>query len=119
MKERKKANILNQYTPDQGNHMKNWQNTKNFTYKQTKRLAISKQVPTRLQWTDKNAWQARCINNKNDPQKKHRLGTVRKTILLQGLNKFHSTIPLSSNVEQDTEMFGLHEIPLTYPLIFF
>ena len=25
-----------------------------------------------------------------------------KLFLLQGLNKFHSTIPLSSNVEQDT-----------------
>ena len=28
MKERKKAKIINQYTPDQGNNMKYWQNTK-------------------------------------------------------------------------------------------
>ena len=26
---------------------------------------------------------------KNDPQKKYRLGTVSKNILLQGLNRFH------------------------------
>ena len=87
MKERKKTKIINQYTPDQGNYMKNWQDTKNFTYKQTERLAISKQVPTRVQWTDKKAWQARCINNKNDLQKKHRLGTVRKTIFIAGLKQ--------------------------------
>ena len=99
MKERKKAKIINQYTPDQGHHMRNRQNTKSFTYKQTKRLTISKQVPTRLQWTDKKAWQARSINNKNDIQEKHRLGTVGKTILLQGLNKFQSTIAFSYNVE--------------------
>ena len=29
-------------------------------------------------------------NNINDPQKKHRLGTVSKNILLEGLNRFHS-----------------------------
>ena len=28
-------------------------------------------------------------NNTNDPQKKYRLGTVSKTILLSGLNQFH------------------------------
>ena len=31
-----------------------------------------------MQWTDKKTWQTRNINNKNDPQKKHRLGTVNK-----------------------------------------
>ena len=29
------------------------------------------------------------INNTNDPQKKYRLGTVSKNILLEGLNRFH------------------------------
>ena len=29
-------------------------------------------------------------NNINDPQKKHRLGTVSKNILLEGLNRFNS-----------------------------
>ena len=39
----------------------------------------------------------------NDPQKKYRLGTVSKTILLEGLNQFHgANITLSSDVDQDT-----------------
>ena len=35
-------------------------------------------------------------NNINDPQKKHRLGTVSKNILLEGLNRFNDapTSPL-------------------------
>ena len=28
-------------------------------------------------------------NNMNDPQKKYRLGTVSKNILLEGVNRFH------------------------------
>ena len=31
-------------------------------------------------------------NNINDPQKKHRLGTVSKNILLVGLNRFNSAL---------------------------
>ena len=39
----------------------------------------------------------------NDPQKKYRLGTVSKNILLEGLNRFHGTnLTLSSYVDQDT-----------------
>ena len=49
-----------------------------FTYKRAKRLALSKLVTTRLQWTDKKEWQTLNINSKNDPQKKHRLGMVSK-----------------------------------------
>ena len=41
---------------------------------------------TRLQWTDKKAWQTRNIKNKMDPEKNHRIGTVSKNILLEGLN---------------------------------
>ena len=34
------------------------------------------------------------------------------------LNGFHgANLTLSSDVNQDTEMFGLHERPLTYPCI--
>ena len=51
-------------------------NTRNNTYKRAKRLALSQQVTTRLQLTEKTAWQTRNTNNKKDPQKKHRLGTV-------------------------------------------
>ena len=54
-----------------------------------KRSALSEQVTTRQQWTDAEAWQTQYINNTNDPQKKYRLGTVSKNILLEGLNPFH------------------------------
>ena len=50
----------------------------------------------------------------NDQQKKYRLGTVSKIILLEGLNRFHSAnLTLYSDVDQDTQIFGLHERPLT------
>ena len=42
-------------------------------------------------------------NNTNDPQKKYRLGTVSKTILLEGLNQFHgANLTLNSDMDQDT-----------------
>ena len=45
---------------------------------------------------------------------------VSKNILLEGLNRFHgANLTLSSDMDQDTEMFGLHEKPLTYPCIIF
>ena len=37
--------------------------------------------------------QTQNINNTNDPQKKYRLGTVSKNILLEGLNQFKPTEP--------------------------
>ena len=42
--------------------------------------------------------------NINGPQKKYRLGTVSKNILLEGLqNRFHgANLTLSSDVDQDT-----------------
>ena len=56
--------------------------------------------------------------NINDPQKKYRLGTVSKNILREGLNGFHgANLTLNSDVDQDTQIFGLHEIPLTYQYI--
>ena len=43
------------------------------------------------------------INNTSDPQKKYRLGTVSKNILLEGLNQFRGANPaLNSDVDQDT-----------------
>ena len=39
----------------------------------------------------------------NDPQKKYRLGTNSKNILLEGLNRFHgANLILSLDVDQDT-----------------
>ena len=61
-------------------------NTINITYKRDKRLAFSHQVTTRLQSTDKKAWQTRNINNKSDQQKKHHLGSVSEIFLLEDLN---------------------------------
>ena len=47
--------------------------------------------------------------------KKYRLGTVSKNILLEGLNRFHgANLTLNSDVDQDTQMFSLHERFLTY-----
>ena len=56
--------------------------------------------------------------NTNNPQKKYRLGLVSKNISLEGLNRFHSAnLTLILDVDQDTKMFGLHEIPLAYQCI--
>ena len=50
-------------------HGKVTKTQQNVTCKRAKRLALSQQVTTRLQRTDKKARQTRNINNKNDPQK--------------------------------------------------
>ena len=66
------------------------------------------------------ARQTQDINDTNDPQKKNRLRTESKNILLEGLNRFHGTnLKLSSDLDQDTQIFGLHERPLNYPCIIF
>ena len=45
----------------------------------------------------------------NDPQ---------KSILLEGLSRFHSAnLTFSSDLDQDIYMFGLHERPLAYQCI--
>ena len=46
--------------------------------------------------TRMKAQQKQDRNNINDPQKKHRLGTISQNILLEGLNRFHGapTLPL-------------------------
>ena len=46
------------------------------------------------------------------------LGRSVKNILLEGLKRFQgANFTLSSDVDQDTKMIGLHERPLTYPCI--
>ena len=53
-------------------------------------------------WTDTKVWQTQDINNTNDQQKKYRLGTVCKNILLEGLNRFHgANLDPRSGVYQD------------------
>ena len=48
--------------------------------------------------------QTQNINNTNDPQKKYRLETVSKIILLEGLNRFHgANLTLSSDEDQNTK----------------
>ena len=66
-------------------------------HKREPRSALSQQVTIKHQQTyvhESKTKQDR--NNINDPQKKHRLGTVSKNILLEGLNRFNSapTSPL-------------------------
>ena len=57
LKINKKAKIRNQYhqipTPDSGHHMGKLQNTRKRHNKRVKRSALSQQVTTRLQGTDK------------------------------------------------------------------
>ena len=67
-------------TPDQGHHMGKQNKTQeNTTHTRAKIPAPSQQANTRPQGTGK-AYQrlTRNINNKNDPQEKHRLGTASK-----------------------------------------
>ena len=61
------------------------------------RSALSQQVTTRHQQKDVHEnITKQDRNNINDPQKKHRLGTFSKNILLEGLNRFNGapTSPL-------------------------
>ena len=80
--------------------MGKWQ--KHSSQTRAKRSVLSKQVTTSQQWTDANAWQTLDINITKDPQKKYRLGTVRKNILLEGFNC--ANLALNSDVDQ--EAFG-------------
>ena len=97
--------IQSSTTPDQGYQ---WESD-NFTIRHHKReprgQPFSQQVTTRHQQTDLRE----CItkqgrNNINDSQKKTRLGTASKDILLEGLNWFNvaTNLTLSSDVDQDT-----------------
>ena len=65
--------------------MGKWQCHNKTSQTRAKRSAFSQQVTTRHQQTDVHESIAKQDrNNINDPQKKHRLGMVSKTILLEG-----------------------------------
>ena len=54
---------------------------------------FSQQVTTKHQQTDVHeSITKQDRNNINDPQKKHRLGTVSKSILLEGFNRFNGAL---------------------------
>ena len=69
-KVRKKANIRNRY--NKVPHLTKdttWESDKtqeNITHNRAKRPALSQQVTTRLQRTDKKAWHTRNIDNKTE-----------------------------------------------------
>ena len=90
IKERKKAKnqeLINQIPQLTQDATRKSDKTKEIiTYKRAKTITLCQQVTTRLQWTDKRAWQTQNINDKKDPQKKHRIGTVSKIFLLEGWN---------------------------------
>ena len=78
-------NEYNQVSPTtQDTTLESYKTQPNTTHMRAKRSALSQQVTTRLHWTDKEAWQTRNINNKIDPQKKHRLRKVSKNIFTGG-----------------------------------
>ena len=62
--------IQSSTTPYLVYHMGKWQ----ITIKHHKQEPIGQQMTIRQQWTD-----AKAINNKNDPQKKYRLGMLKNT----------------------------------------
>ena len=80
----KKAKIRNQYN-QVGHIMGKWQKHKKHHNKRAKMLTLSQQVTTRLQWTDKKAWQKQNINNKMIHKRSTALEWSVKN-LLDGLN---------------------------------
>ena len=98
--EKKGKKFRNRY--NQAAHLTKDTNGKVTTYNynpqtRAKRSALSQQVTKRRQQTDMHeSITKQDRNNINDPQKKHRLGTVSKNILLERLNRCNgaSTSPL-------------------------
>ena len=89
IKVRKRAKIRNRY--NQAPHLTQDTNGK-VRHKKTraKKSTLSQQVTTRHQQTDVHeSTTKQDRNNINDPQKKHRLGTVSKNILREGLNQLN------------------------------
>ena len=103
---------LTQYTTWQGNKI-----TINSTYK-SQEVCPFPLGDHKVAMNRRESMRNTRHKNTNDPQKKYRLGTVSKNILLEGLNRFHGTnLTLSSNVDQGTYIFGLHVRPLAYQCI--
>ena len=96
--------IQSSTTPDPGYQ---WEND-NVTTRHHKREPRGQPFPSRWPQGTTNRMHESITkqdrNNLIDPQKKHRLGTVSKIILLYGLNWFNGapTSPLVSDVDQDT-----------------
>ena len=97
LKVRKRANIRNRY--NQAPHLTQETNGE-VTTTQLDITNQSQDVSPFLAGDHKASINRRARkhnrNNINDPQKKHRLGTVSKNILLEGFNRFHgaTTSPL-------------------------
>ena len=73
--------------------MGKWQRHNYTSQTRAKRSALSQQVTTRHQQIAVHeSITKQDRNNINDPQKKHRLGTVSKDILLEGLNRFNGAL---------------------------
>ena len=91
VKVRKGATISNQYNQvPQMTKDTTWESDKtqeNITYMRANRPALSKQVTTRLQWTDKTVWQTRNINNKKGFTKEAQPWNG-QNFLLEGLTSF-------------------------------
>ena len=69
-----------------------WENDKK-THKnkmRANRPAFSQQVTTRLQETDKTVWQKQTQITKKGPQKKHRIGTACKNLMITGWSRLYS-----------------------------
>ena len=102
IKVRKRAKIRNRYNqaPHPTQDTKGKVTTSQFnktSQTRAKRPALSQQMTNRHQQTDVHeSITKQDRNNINDPQKKHRIGTVSKNILLQGFNWFNGapTSPL-------------------------
>ena len=77
IKVRKKAKIRTRYNQvlllTQDTTWVSGKTKESITHKRAKRSALSQQVTTRLQRTDKTVWQTGNRNNKKDPQKNNRL----------------------------------------------
>ena len=102
--------IQSSITPDPGYK---WESN-NVTIRHYKREPRGQPFPTRHQQTDvQESITKQDRNNIKDPQKKLCLGTVSKKYITGGLKpvKWCTNLTLSSDVDQDTYMFGLHESP--------
>ena len=90
-KVRKRAKIRNRYK--QAPHLTQDTNGKVTTSQlhiTNESQEVSQQVTTRHQQTDVHeSITKQDRNNINDPQKEHRLGTVNKNVLLEGINRFN------------------------------
>ena len=80
LKVRKKEKIRNRYNQEARLTQYTICESDKNTHNRAKRSELSQQLTTRLQETDTKVRQKRNTNNKNNPQKEHRLKTVSKKI---------------------------------------